>query len=120
MALHIQHLRSISSLSLSALRVLHSKQSLTAFNDKGDDAITIFNGEKILNFSRFATINQMTIYRAAYTFHNRRGIENCWQRTKNKKNIHRNHRFRRVQECGMDAQRRRESLHDMCESFWYI
>ena len=47
MALHIQHLRSISSLSLSALRVLHAKQSLTvSSNDEGDDTTTLFNGEK--------------------------------------------------------------------------
>ena len=46
MALHIQHLRSISSLSLSALRVLHSKQSLTASDDEGGDVTTLFNGEK--------------------------------------------------------------------------
>ena len=47
MALHVQHLRSISSLSLSALRVLHAKQSLTiSSNDEGDAATTLLNGEK--------------------------------------------------------------------------
>eukprot|EP01036_Dinobryon_divergens_P036109 gene36109-46942_t len=43
MASHIQHLRSISSLSLSALRVMHAKQTLEASNDENDETNTLFS-----------------------------------------------------------------------------
>ena len=76
MALQIQQLRSISALSLSALRVVHAKQSLVASNDDGDDdAVTLFNG-KFLSICERDKINQVKFYRAFNKINNRGGNEN--------------------------------------------